>query len=79
MTHRRHGRRRPYTERGIRRLPCFRCGEPARFQWSICADGNRQRPLCAGCDVELNAMVLRWAGDPDAEAKIAAYRARVLA
>lgn len=70
-------RRKPYTEIGIRRMRCFRCGERARFQWSICADGNVQRPVCTDCDVALNAMVLRWAGDPQAEDKIAAYAARV--
>ncbi len=77
--HPRMGRRKPYLERGIGRLPCFRCGKPATFQWSICADGNLQRPLCAGCDVELNDHVLQWAGDPDAQAKIDAYVQRVLA
>jgi hypothetical protein len=50
-----------------------RCGEPARFQWNCCADGNLWRPLCLSCDVELNAMVLRWMGDPDADAKAIAY------
>ncbi len=50
--HPRHGRRKPYTARGIVRLACFRCGRPARFQWSICADGNVQRPLCGECDAD---------------------------
>jgi hypothetical protein len=72
-------RTRPYTERGIRRLPCFRgCGRRARTQWNVCADGNQYRPLCLECDVELNAMVLRWMNDPDAEAKIEAYTRRLL-
>lgn len=71
-----HGRRRPYTDAGIRRLPCVRCKRPAAFQWSVCADGNLQRPLCADCDVALNRLVLEWAGDPDVEAKMAAYEAR---
>jgi hypothetical protein len=70
----RHGRRRPYTEIGIRRLPCFRCGEPAHAAWQICADENLYRPLCLACDVELNEMVLVWVGDPDAARKIAAYK-----
>lgn len=70
-------RRRPYTQIGIRRVPCFRCGKPSRFQWQVCADGNRFRGLCSGCDVALNDLVLRWMGDPDADAKLAAYRARV--
>lgn len=70
----RHGRRRPYTQAGIKRLPCFRCGAKAEHQWSICADGNLQRPVCWDCDIDLNRLVLEWAGDPDADAKIAAYR-----
>jgi hypothetical protein len=75
--HRRHGRRKPYTKIGIRRLPCFRCGgKPSQYQWNLCVDGP-YRTLCARCDVELNAMVLRWMGDPDAEAKIRRYRERV--
>jgi hypothetical protein len=72
--HERHGRRKPYTEIGIRRLPCFRCGAAARFQWSICADGNIQRPLCAECDVALNNLVLRFMGDPEAASKVERYR-----
>lgn len=76
---RRHGRREPYTEIGVRRLPCVRgCGRKATQQWQICADANLYRPICTECDIELNAMVLRWAGDPDAEMKIATYRERLL-
>ncbi|MCK8788009.1 hypothetical protein M0638_27000 [Roseomonas sp. NAR14] len=71
-------RRKPYTALGIRRVPCFRCGEPSRFQWDICADGNTPRGLCVACDVALNEMVLRWVGDPEADAKMASYRQRVL-
>lgn len=63
----------PYTEIGIRRLPCFRCGSPARFQWQICADGNQYRPICTLCDVVLNALVLNWAGFPDADEKARVY------
>ena len=70
---RRHGRKEPYTEAGVRRLPCVRCREPARFQWNACSDGNLWRPLCLACDVELNRWVLEWMGDPDAEAKAKAY------
>jgi len=69
-------RRKPYTSAGITRLKCYRCRKNrARHQWQICADGNVWRPICIPCDVELNAMVLRWTGDPDAEAKIERYRA----
>lgn len=69
----RTGRRQPYTDVGIRRLKCVKCGDPARFQWNACADGNLWRPLCARCDVELNRIVLTWIGDPDADEKITAY------
>jgi transcription elongation factor Elf1 len=67
-------RTKPYTEIGIRRLKCIRCGKQASFQWTICADGNYYRPICVECDIALNELVLRWAGFPDWEEKIAAYR-----
>ncbi len=70
-------RRKPYTEAGIRRLKCFRCGGPARTQWSICADGNRARPLCVACDVALNVLVLRWVRHPDAARMAADYREKM--
>jgi hypothetical protein len=71
------GRSEPYTEIGIRRMKCIRCGSPSRFSWAICADGNVHRPLCVSCDVSLNRMVLEWAGDPDVEKKMTAYEKRV--
>lgn len=73
-------RRRPYTARGIRRLRCFRagCGRQARFQWQICADGNQYRPVCEVCDLELNRMVLTWAGVPNVEQVMAAYTLRIM-
>ena len=70
----RSGRREPYTEIGIRRLACARCGEPARFQWNACADGNLWRPMCTRCDVAINLLVLRFMRDPDAAKKAAAYK-----
>jgi hypothetical protein len=69
----RAGRKTPYKARGISRLQCARCGEPARFQWSACADGNLYRPLCGKCDVGLNLAALTYMRDPDAEAKVATY------
>lgn len=68
-------RRHPYTQIGIRRLKCFRagCSNRAATQWQICADGRAFRPLCLECDVELNRMVLEWAGFPDAAEKLARY------
>ena len=67
-------RRKPYTQIGILRKRCFRCDKPARFQWQICSDGNQWRPICAGCDVALNRLVLRWMGFDDWREKLAAYR-----
>lgn len=69
----RAGRKTPYTESGIKRLSCVRCGEPARFQWSACADGNLWRPICGPCDVSLNLLALLFLADPDTEAKVRAY------
>lgn len=71
----RHGRRQPYTERGILRLPCARCGRPASQQWLACADGV-WRPICARCDVGFNRMALRFMRDPQADAKVTRYAAK---
>lgn len=68
-------RRKPYTTIGIKRMKCIRCAAPAVFQWSICSDNNRYRPLCTACDVGLNRMVLRWMRHPDAKAAGDAYEA----
>lgn len=69
------GRKRPYTTIGIRRLMCSvsRCDREGYATWSSCADGNIYRIFCAEHDAEINAMVLRWAGDPDWEAKSLKY------
>jgi hypothetical protein len=74
------GRRKDYTAKGIRRLTCCvaGCKNKARFQWSICADRNIKRPICAEHDVALNTMVMRWAWADSREADIAKYRTRVL-
>lgn len=72
------GRRKPYTERGIRRVPCSRCGRPSEHQWSACANGNRYVGICGPCDVALNRLALEFMGIPDAELLLAAYAARVL-
>lgn len=73
-SHKRHGRKKPYTQRGVEQLPCCRCGGPAHHQWNVCADNNLYRPICLPCDIALNKMVLRWMGDPDWEAKVNRYR-----
>ena len=53
-------RRTPYTERGISRVPCVKCGAPSRFQWRICSDGG-WHGVCERHDLELNEMAARWA------------------
>lgn len=77
--HYRHGRLKPYTAAGIRRLKCYRCGERATQQWSICSDGNLHRPLCTVCDVALNELVLEWMRMPIAERKrkLSMYRTKM--
>ena len=61
------GRAKPYTVRGIKRLKCVRCGQPAEYQWNCCADSNYWRPLCERCDVLLNALVLGFMENSNAE------------
>lgn len=65
------GRRRPYTERGLRRKRCERCKwAKATEQWAFrsCALGGPTlwMPMCGPCDAELNAMVLAFLGVPNA-------------
>lgn len=71
-----YGRKEPYTERGIRRVPCTRCGRPARYTWNVCADGNLYRPICEQCDIALNEAVLRFMNFPEdvVQNKIEAYK-----
>ena len=70
----RFGRKKPYTNRGIERIPCFRCGAPGYHQWQVCSDRRLYRVLCSPCDIALNKLVLRWMGFKDWVAKLAAYR-----
>lgn len=72
-------RMRPYTKKGIGRVPCSRCGQPSVHQWNICADGNQFRGCCVECDIALNETVLAFMRIPDANAKLRAYRARATA
>lgn len=76
-------RSKPYTVAGIGRVKCGHCHEqPATAQWSLraCAAGRKAWwPLCEACDVELNAMVLRFVDHPMAESLLAAYRERLAA
>lgn len=69
----RHGRRKPYTEIGIKRLPCVRCRQQATQQWRACADGL-WRPICTRCDVLLNRIVLQFMCDTDTNEKIHKYK-----
>lgn len=62
---------------------CRACGErEAETSWTLTACANKRRrvkvPLCLPCDVELNALVLRFVKLPDAEELIAAYRTEKL-
>jgi hypothetical protein len=68
-------RKKPYTEVGIQRVKCHvkGCSQRGFAQWQVCADDNVYRPVCIDHDVELNRMTLKWVGDPDVEAKMAAY------
>jgi hypothetical protein len=68
-------RTKPYTDRGISRVKCFRCGGQAFFQWQICSDDRVYRPICIECDIALNEMVLTFMGFPDWEEKIKIYAA----
>jgi len=72
----RHGRKRPYTTIGVRRLSCARCGQPATCQWQVCADGNLYRPICPRCDLLLNRLVLQTMRDPETVAKMQRYQQR---
>lgn len=54
-------RREPYTEKGISRAPCCRCGKPSAYQWQCCATGNKWMPLCTDCDIGLNRAMLKAA------------------
>lgn len=67
------GRKKPYTNAQIKKIPCLKCGQPSSAQWQICADDNIQRGICTECDIALNRLVLEWVGDPDTEEKMRAY------
>ena len=71
-------RRAPYTAKGIKRVPCARCGEPSYAQWQICSDGNQRRGLCRKCDVGLNRVTMRYVFGRSRDADIDAYAKRIL-
>lgn len=77
-------RSKPYTVGGIGRVKCSHCHvRPASAQWSLkaCAAKGRKAwwPLCEACDIELNAIVLRYVDHPLAESLLTAYRERLAA
>ena len=60
-------RRKPYTDKGIKRVPCFRCGKPSVQQWQICVLNNEYKGVCKDCDFELNKLVLEFMGISEKE------------
>lgn len=74
-------RLRPYTEAGLGRVPCARCGSPSRFQWSIDVCALRRKivwvGLCTEHDIELNAQSLEYIRWPDREAAMRDYAVRM--
>ncbi len=66
-------RTRPYTERGIRRVRCSRCGQPSVYQWKACADGSQYRGVCRACDLQLNELVLEFMRIPGRAEKLRRY------
>lgn len=74
MTVKYHGRRKPYTEIGIKRVACVRCGKASFRQWQICANNRLYLTVCIDCDVELNRIALEFARLPNAEELLENYR-----
>lgn len=71
-------RAKPYTVRGLARVPCAHCGDPSAHQWQLkaCAAGpGGWFGVCIPCDMALNAMVLRFLRRPNADQLLAAYGA----
>jgi len=71
-------RNKPYTEAGIPRVPCQRCGKPSKHQWQICATGNQWSGVCVECDIALNKLVLEFMGLPKYLGSIYAATQRTL-
>lgn len=68
-------RLKPYSSRGIKRVPCLKCGEPSHHQWNICSLGGAYHGICIPCDIALNDLVLAFFDIPDREAISARYAA----
>ena len=73
-------RNKPYTEKGISRVSCLRCGEKSTQQFQICALDNKWVGICAKCDIELNRMVLKFMRIPAKEVYclIEEYKDRIM-
>jgi len=67
------GRKKPYTDIGIKRIPCARCGKPSRQQWQVCANDNLYLGVCDNCDVELNRVVLDFMKVPNRKTLMKRY------
>lgn len=67
-------RTKPYTKKGIKRVPCFRCGRPSSHQWQICSLGNKWAGVCTECDIGLNGQVLKYLRFEDADMIIKRYK-----
>ncbi len=70
-------RRKPYTDIGIKRVPCFRCGKPSVQQWQICSLGNEYHGVCTKCDIKLNKLVLKFFSVPNADRTVKQYAYQV--
>lgn len=69
-------RKTPYTAQGIGRVPCAHCGKSSTAQWKICATGAYQG-LCTECDIELNAIVIKFLNVSNADKIMNQYARRV--
>lgn len=58
-------------------MKCARCGKKGYASWQVCADDRVYRVMCMDCDIELNEMVLKWVGDPQADEKMKKYREKM--
>lgn len=72
------GRKQPYTEIGISRVPCIRCGKPSQQQWQVCANDNRYLGVCNSCDYLLNKTVLNFFKLPNRRELLKQYAKNIL-
>lgn len=68
------GRKKLYTEKGISRVPCIRCGATSTGQWSICSLDGRYVACCLECDIGINALVLQYMRVPGADVLLEKYK-----